>query len=136
MNYLKIILAVLSFFVVFPVSAKKNKDGKSVQQTVYIVGVASSFNDSIAYCTDIQELSDITLDRKRYLHRRSGYSFQLRDYLLGQGRQNYTCLVLFNTKKVNLEKDLAKIKTRFAKNKLLLREIQIQEFKFTKPEEL
>ena len=136
MNRLKIIFALLMLLVVVPISAKKNKKDKSVQQVVYIVGVASSFNDTITYCTDIQGLNNISLDRKRYLHRRSGYSFQLRDYLLGQGKVNYTCLVLFNVNKAKLEKDLAKVKARIAKDKLQLREIREQEFKFTVPEEL
>ena len=136
MKYLKIILLLLLAVSAGQVSAKKTKTEKALNTTVYAVGVATTFNDSVAYCTEVQTLDDATLDRKLYLHRRSGYSFQLRDYLLAQGRQNYTCLILFNTKKAKLEKQLAKVKARFAKANSQVVEIKEQDFKFTKPEEL
>ena len=104
MKLIKILIAVLMVFGVAQASAKEPKAPKAI--VVYAVGVATSFNDSVAYFTEMQVLNDATLDRDRYLHRRSGYSFQLRDYLLGQGKENFTCLVLFNAKKAKLEKEL------------------------------
>ncbi len=136
MKYMKIILFLLLAVSAGQASAKKTKTEKVADTTVYAVGVATSFNDSVAYCTELQTLDDATLDRKLYLHRRSGYSFQLRDYLVTQGKPNYTCLVLFNTKKAKLEKQLAKVMARFAKANSRVVEIKEQEFKFTKPEEL
>lgn len=121
-------------FGVAQASAKEPKAPKAV--IVYAVGVATSFNDSVAYCTEMQVLNDATLDRDRYLHRRSGYSFQLRDYLLERGKENYTCLVLFNANKTKLEKELAKVKSRFSKDNISLVEIKETDFKFTKPDEL
>ena len=123
-------------FVVAQASAKEPKAAKVYKTTVYVVGVAASFNDSVAYCTEMQELNDTELDRKRYLHRRSGYSFQLRDYLAEQGKQNFTCTMLFNTKKNKLEKRLAKVKNRLTKDAIKLVEVKESDFKFTKPEEL
>ena len=134
MKLIKILIAVLMVFGVDQASAKEPKAPKAI--VVHPVGVATSFNDSVAYFTEMQVLNDATLDRDRYLHRRSGYSFQLRDYLLGQGKENFTCLVLFNAKKAKLEKELDKVKARFAKDNISLIEIKEADFKFTKPEEL
>lgn len=136
MKFFKIFVVLITIFGVAEVSAKEPKTPKVYQTTVYAVGVATSFNDSLAYYTEMQELNNIVLDRKRYLHRRSGYSFQLRDYLLAQGKENYTCLILFNTKKAKLDKELAKVRTRFSKDNIKLIEIKEADFKFTKPEEL
>jgi hypothetical protein len=122
--------------LVFVAVQTSAKEPKATKGTVYAVGVATSFNDSIAYCTEMQVLNDAELDRKRYLHRRSGYSFQLRDYLVEQGKQNYTCVILFNVKKAKLEKELAKVKNRFSKDNIKLIEIKENEFKFIKPDEL
>ena len=134
MKLIKILIAVLMVFGVAQASAKEPKAPKA--SVVYAVGVATSFNDSVAYLTEMQVLNDATLDRDRYLHRRSGYSFQLRDYLLGQGKENFTCLVLFNAKKAKLEKELDKVKARFSKDNISLIEIKEADFKFTEPDEL
>lgn len=139
MKLIKIFFAFLIMFAVAQASAKKPKEPKapkSTTTTVYAVGVATSFNETVAYLTDMQVLNDATLDRKAYLHRRSGYSFQLRDYLVAQGKQDYTCLILFNVKKAKLEKELNKVRSRFAKDNIQVLEIKEQDFRFTKPEEL
>ncbi|MGX8682290.1 MAG: hypothetical protein ACSW77_00540 [Bacteroidales bacterium] len=139
MKLIKIFFAFLMMFAVAQASAKKPKEPKapkSTTTTVYAVGVATSFNETVAYLTDMQVLNDATLDRKAYLHRRSGYSFQLRDYLVAQGKQDYTCLILFNVKKAKLEKELNKVRSRFAKDNIQVLEIKEQDFRFTKPEEL
>ena len=139
MKLIKIFFTLLMMFAVARASAKKPKEPKapkSTTTTVYAVGVATSFNETVAYLTDMQVLNDATLDRKAYLHRRSGYSFQLRDYLVAQGKQDYTCLILFNVKKAKLEKELNKVRSRFAKDNIQVLEIKEQDFRFTKPEEL
>jgi hypothetical protein len=139
MKLIKIFFAFLMMFAVAQASAKKPKEPKapkSTTTTVYAVGVATSFNETVAYLTDMQVLNDATLDRKANLHRRSGYSFQLRDYLVAQGKQDYTCLILFNVKKAKLEKELNKVRSRFAKDNIQVLEIKEQDFRFTKPEEL
>lgn len=139
MKLIKIFFTLLMMFAVAQASAKKPKEPKAPKSTttmVYAVGVATSFNETVAYLTDMQVLNDATLDRKAYLHRRSGYSFQLRDYLVAQGKQDYTCLILFNVKKAKLEKELNKVRSRFAKDNIQVLEIKEQDFRFTKPEEL
>lgn len=135
MRVIRFIIVILLFFGVEQTLAKEPKTAKSTK-ALYAVGVATSFNDSIAYCTEMQVLNDAELDRKRYLHRRSGYSFQFRDYLVDQGKQDYTCIILFNAKKAKLEKELVKVKNRFSKDNIKLIEIKESEFKFVKPEEL
>lgn len=141
MKLTKIFFALLMIFAVTQATAKDPKEPKTPKTKdaiipVYSVGVATSFNDTVAYITDIQVLDDTILDHKAYLHRRSGYSFQLRDYLQAQGKQDYTCLILFHPKKAKLEKQLSKVKLRFAKDNIQVIEINEQDFRFTKPEEL
>ena len=136
MKLIKIFFVLLLVFVAAQASAKEPKVKKASKSTVYAVGVATSFNDSLAYFTEMQVLDDAELDRDRYLHRRSGYSFQLRDYLLAQGKENYTCLILFNIKKAKLDKELAKVRSRFSKDNISVIEIKETDFKFTKPDEL
>ena len=141
MKLIKIFFAILMMFAVAQASAKKPKEPKAKASKdaiipVYAVGVATSFNDTVAYFTDMQVLTDALLEHKLYLHRRSGYSFQLRDYLVAQGKQDYTCIILFHPKKAKLEKQLAKVRARFAKDNIQVTEIKEQDFRFTKPEEL
>lgn len=136
MRLISVFFVILLFFGAEQTLAKEPKAAKSTKASLYAVGVATSFNDSIAYCTEMQVLNDAELDRKKYLHRRSGYSFQLRDYLVEQGKMNYTCITLFNVKKAKLEKELAKVKNRFSKDNIKLIEIKESEFKFVKPDEL
>ena len=51
-------------------------------------GVATSFNDSTLYITEIQEISGAYIDSKtKFLVERDNYSYQLRDYLKGIGEQ-------------------------------------------------
>ena len=48
--------------MVFGIAQASAKEPKASKNTVvYIVGVATSFNDSVAYCTEMQVLNDATL---------------------------------------------------------------------------
>ena len=61
------------------------------QTKIYIFGVATSFNDSTLYITEIQEISGAYIDSKtKFLVERDNYSYQLRDYLKGLGEQTPT----------------------------------------------
>ena len=110
--------------------------GKVRCTPVYLFGAAASFNDSIVYFTEIQIIDSAWIDDKGVLLvRRADYSNQLRDYLVGRGENNRTCLVSFSLKEKDILKKYQKMKKMFSgskKNpkKFDIREIDDDEFKF------
>lgn len=88
---------------------------KNEMKKVYIFGIATSFNDSTVYLTDIQELDSAWLSNKGFfLVSRENYSYQLRDYIQGQGWEPHsTCSVSFSTNLKKAEKEWAKIHDRY-----------------------
>ena len=53
---------------------------------VYAIGFAASFNDSIVYFTDIQEIDSAWInDKNKFLIGRDNYSYQLKNYFAGIG---------------------------------------------------
>ena len=59
---------------------------KDEMKRIYIFGFASSFNDSIVCFTDVQAVDSAWLNSKNhFLVSREDYSYQLRDYLEGEG---------------------------------------------------
>lgn len=100
-----------------------------------MAGVSASFADSLVFFTDIQYLDSAAVDDKGFLVSRSSYSFQLKDYLeQKQGEKNRTCFMFFNRKKGKLEKEIQKLKEKYAKGKTLVIRSVDTDFKFEKPE--
>ncbi|WP_455674764.1 hypothetical protein [Phocaeicola sp.] len=133
MKFIKILCSL--FVVLMLCSAFSLKGNKN--KAVYIVGVSASFTDSLVYFTEVQLLDSVSLDNSKMLPQRSHYSYQLKNYLEQQeGLENRTCFVYFSHKKAKLEKTVAKLKNKYQKGKtLLIREVNPNAFKFTKPEE-
>lgn len=100
----------------------------------YMFGFSASFNDSIAYFTDIQTVQKVWIDTKtHFLLGRDSYSFQLRDYLSRQGMKDRTCIVVFDTDKKKLEKTLVKMRRKYtvkAKGLYDVRHIDTFDFSF------
>ena len=96
------------------VSAKDKEVSK-----VYMFGFAASFNDSTIYITDIQEIKGAYVaERTKFLVNRDEYSYQLRNYLQGQGNAFPTCITSYAYDRKTIEKKFAKIKIRYIdKNK-------------------
>ncbi len=87
---------------------------KNESKKAYIFGFASSFNDSTVYFTDIQEVDSAWFTGKaHFLVSRENYSYQLRDYLSGQGEDNRTCAVMYSTDAKKTEKLWNKLHTRY-----------------------
>lgn len=88
---------------------------KNEMKKVYIYGIATSFNDSTVYLTDIQELDSAWLSNKNlFLVSRENYSYQLRDFVQGQGWEPHpTCTVGFSTSLKKAEKEWAKLHDRY-----------------------
>lgn len=109
--------------------------GKMVPK-VYMYGFSASFNDSIAYFTDVMEVDSAWMDTKTdFLLGRESYSQQLKNYLSQSlGQPNRTCIVMFNTKRSKLEEDYTKLKklyTEKAKNQYDVRNIASTDFAFS-----
>ncbi len=84
--------------------------------TAYMVGFASSFNDSTVYITSVQKVDSVYLSHKNlFLEGRDNYSFQLRDYLESIGEPKRTCIVMFDRNFKKAEKKWAKLYERYTK---------------------
>ena len=133
MKFIKTLCALLVVLITCSAFSLKGKKDKPV----YIVGVSASFTDSLVYFTEIQLLDSVYLDKNKMLPERSHYSYQLKNYLENEeGLADRTCFVYFSNKKRTLQKEISKMKTKYQKgNTLLIREVNPNAFRFTKPEE-
>ncbi|WP_368164889.1 hypothetical protein, partial [Bacteroides cellulosilyticus] len=107
------------------------------EKAVYAFGVAASFNDTVVYFTDIQVLDSVKLDKGGFLPKRDLYTYQLKNYLEYDLKSlDYTCMIYFSENKKKLEKEAAKVKSKYKKNKtIVLMPIAPEAFRFKKPEE-
>ena len=100
----------------------------------YMFGFVASFNDSIVYFTDIQEVDSIWLtSKKAMLAGRSNYSYQLRDYFrIYLNMPNRTCIVISDVKRKKVEKKYLKMKKQYTKNpgKYEVRYLSSSDFQF------
>jgi len=132
MKYVRILCAVTLVFALCPAFTMKNKE-----KAVYAFGMAASFNDSIVYYTEIQLLDSVELDKNGFLPKREAYTYQLKNFLDSDfNKPDYTCMIYFSENKTKLEKEAAKVKGRYKKNKaVLLQGIEHATFMFKKPQE-
>lgn len=130
MKYVRIAFAVMFVFTLCTAFTTKS------HKPVYAFGVAASFNDSIVYCTEIQVLDSVVLDKNGFLPKRDLYSYQLKNYVEADLKKaDYTCMVYFSANKKKLEKEAVKIKAKYKKGTMTLQPIASEQFSFKKPEE-
>lgn len=134
MNHLKhalftaILLAASAYI---PASAKNIMVPKA-----YMFGFIASFNDSIVFFTDIQEVDSVWVMEKKklILAGRSSYAAQLRDFFSsGFNLNNRTCVVISGTKRKDVEKKYAKMKKQYTvknANRYDVHYVDATEFKF------
>lgn|SRR5574344_117071 len=130
MKFLKITsLAVIA--IALCIGANVSAKTKIVPK-VYLFGFAASFNDSVVYFTDIQDIDSAFIDSKtNFLLSRDNYSYQLRDYLETQNLRNRTCVTMFGFKKDKLEKTFLTMKHKYmGKNKFDVRFIDSSKFRY------
>lgn len=85
------------------------------QETLYLYGIATTFNDSTVYITEIQQMDDTWVDTKTgFLYSRDNYSYQLRDYLKKNGVAHPTCVTVFGKTRKDAEKKYIAIKKKYA----------------------
>jgi hypothetical protein len=127
LKYVSLASIVIALCLGVGVSAKTK-----IVPKVYLFGFAASFNDSIVYFTDIQDIDSAFIDNKNnFLLSRDNYSYQLRDYLQTQNMHNRTCVTMFGFKKDKVEKTYIKMKRKYtSKNKFDVRLINSSKFRY------
>lgn len=83
---------------------------------IYAYGFSASFNDSIVYFTDIQEIDSAWINEKnKFLISRENYSFQLKNYFNGLGQEHRTCVISYALERKDIEKKYQKMKNKYVK---------------------
>lgn len=121
--------------LVLTLTATKAEAKIVVTEHMYMFGFSASFNDSILYITDIQDVPGASYDTKtKFLMGREHYSSQLKEFLSEKkGQSDRICLVIFATTKKKAEKKYQNLKKKYAgKNGFIygLQHLKSDEFKF------
>lgn len=107
----------------------------AVQKNVplYICGLATSFNDSTVYFTEIQKIDSAYVDNKTgFLYSRDSYSYQLREHIQRKGVAHPTCITVFAKKRKDIDKKYATLKKRYAtKGRYDVKYISQEEFTYS-----
>ena len=132
MKILKYILFSLLLAVAIPteMQAKRMKVPK-----MYMFGFSASFQDSIVYMTDVQEVEGAWYDTKtKFLMGRQHYSYQLKDFLANNKQQpNRVCVVMYALTRKEAEKKFIKLRKEYtikAKGKYDVRYLTTADFQF------
>ena len=101
----------------------------------YMFGFVASFNDSTVYFTNIQQVDNAWVTKKKqFLAGRNQYSIQLREFFANQRNMpNRTCVVIANVDRKKLEKKYIKMKNKYlvkSKKPYDVRNIFESDFKF------
>lgn len=132
MKIVKYILLTLLLAVAMP-SEMQAKRMKMPQ--MYMYGFSASFQDSIIYMTDVQEVANVWYDTKtKFLVERQQYSYQLKDFLANNKQlPNRVCVVMFAPTRKEAEKKFIKLRKEYtikANGKYDVRFLTAEEFKF------
>lgn len=135
MNKWRVILIGLLGMVQLTAIAKPKDKNTEEPKRVYLYGVATNFNDSTVYITDVQHLDSIVIHDNGCLQNYSNYSMQWKVYLEGTLNElNQTCAVIYSDKKKKLDKSFLKTRKRYANNKdKNLKQVGTDAFTFQKP---
>ena len=86
----------------------------SEPQRVYLFGVATNFNDSTIYITELQHLDSLIINPDGSLQNHVGYTLQLKVYLEGSlDERNQTCAVFYSDKKRKLTRRFLEIQRMY-----------------------
>lgn len=100
---------------------------------LYAFGFSASFNDSIVYFTDIQEIDSAWInDKTDFLISRDNYSYQLKNYFTNIGQEHRTCVISFALKRKDIEKKYKKMKGKYVKaGEFSIKTLGKNDFQFT-----
>ena len=102
---------------------------------MFMFGFSASFQDSIIYMTDVQEVEGAWYETKsKFLLGRQHYSYPLNDFLANTRQQpNRVCVVMFALTRKEAEKKFIKLRKEYtvkAKGKYDVRYLTTTDFKF------
>ncbi len=102
---------ILSLLLIFTTGAQAQK----VQVPhIYMFGFSASFTDPIVYFTEIQDMPNAWMDKKKkFLLGHDNYAEQMKNYLTEQQQPNRVCMVFFSTKKSKMEKEYLKLRKKY-----------------------
>lgn len=131
MKYLKFIALVVFLSTFLPANAAK----KSETTKAYLFGFVANFTDSVVYFTDIQEIENVTIQKKtKFLKDRDSYSDQLRYYFTDKlNMPHRTCIVSFGLTRKEAEKKYVKMRKLYTEKnagRYDVRYITENDFKF------
>ena len=134
MNKWRVILIGLLGMVQLTAIAKPKDKNTEEPKRVYLYGVATNFNDSTVYITDVQHLDSIVIHDNGCLQNYSNYSMQWKVYLEGTLNElNQTCAVIYSDKKKKLEKRFLRMRKKcLAERKQRFKQIGTDSFRFEK----
>lgn len=113
---------------------KEKKEKTEAPKRVYMFGVATNFNDSTVYLTDVQHLDHAVMGADGSLKDHTSYSQQLKAFLESTlGETNQTCAVIYSDKKKKLEKRFIRARKKYQTDKAkTLKRIGTDTFMFQK----
>lgn len=128
------VVAVLSLACSIETKAKID-----IAPEMYVFGFSASFNDSIVYFTEMQQLDSAWIDTKtEFLMGRDVYSIQLRNFMRDDMKMPYrTCIIVFALKKKDADKKYEKLKKLYTSkpkkgtNNYDVRYLNLNEFSFS-----
>ena len=108
MKYIKFIALAIVLSLFLPANAAE----KAKTTKAYLFGFVANFTDSVVYFTDIQEVENVTIQKKtKFLKDRDAYSDQLRYYFADKlNMPHRTCIVAFGLTRKEAEKKYVKIR--------------------------
>ena len=108
MKYLKFLALAVVLMGFLPAHAAKKPESTKA----YLFGFVANFTDSVVYFTDIQEIENVTIQKKnKFLKDRESYSDQLRYYFAEKlNMPNRTCIVSFALTRKKAEKKYVKMR--------------------------
>jgi hypothetical protein len=111
MKYLKYLALAVVLMAFLPAHAEKPKTTKA-----YLFGFVANFTDSVVYFTDIQEIENVTIQKKtKFLKDRDSYSDQLRYYFTNKlNMPHRTCIVSFGLTRKEAEKKYVKMRKLYS----------------------
>ena len=131
MKYLKLI----ALAIVLPAFLTAHAAKKPETTKAYLFGFVANFTDSVIYFTDIQEVENVTIQKKtKFLKDRDAYSDQLRYYFTEKlNMPHRTCIVSFGLTRKEAEKkyvQMRKLYTEKNAGRYDVRYIAEGDFKF------
>ena len=107
-------LMALAILLMTAATQKASAQYEQVPQA-YMFGFAASFNDSTVFFTDIQEVKNVWVTKKKgFLASWSNYAYQLRDYCEQKmDLPKRTCVVVGSEKRKTVEKKYKKMMKKY-----------------------